>query len=233
MQREIKARIDGEPVPDVLCCEDGGVHTATASTDDGFNLSALDSIPSSISIHDEAPADEVLYRENLRRPGDRRRGFRGGRGERLRRGVRAPEVVGIRSFDYVDGRLESITYEHDGTPQTLPLQELLDRIAEVVVEAPLVILQRPGGSSLHLPNGRLATVCLRPSRIRRKKTIIQEFEFGNGARVLVPDAVALQDTAVIVLRGYQLIHPRNSKPYFRAPTNSTTDDNLETLPAFA
>lgn len=237
VQREIKARIDGQPVPELLCCEDGVVQIATPVTDDGFNLSVLDSIPSSISVHDDATVEEVLYRENLLVTSEYDDltvdadgfGAAGGSGSSA---VFQPEVVGIRSFDYVDGQLESITYEHDGTPQTLPLQELLDRIAEVGAELPLVIGQRPGDSSLHLPSGRLATVCLRPSRIRRKKTIVQEFEVDNGARVLVPDAVALQDAGVIVLRGYQLIHPLNSNPYFRAPADSTTDNNLESLPTF-
>lgn len=30
----------------------------------------------------------------------------------------------------------------------------------------------------------------------------------------------------------QLIHPKNGKPYFRAPANESTDDNLESLPEF-
>jgi hypothetical protein len=84
----------------------------------------------------------------------------------------------------------------------------------------------------HLPNGRLAIVCLEPTRIRRKDTIIQEFEFGDGARLRVPEAVALQDAGAIVLRGYQLIHPRNYRPYFRTPADSRTANNLESLPTF-
>lgn len=64
-------------------------------------------------------------------------------------------------------------------------------------------------------------------------TIIREFEFANGARLLVPDAVALQDAGAIVLRGYQLIHPRNYNPYFRAPADSSVANNLESLPTFA
>lgn len=75
------------------------------------------------------------------------------------------------------------------------------------------------------------TVCLQPTRIGRKNTIIREFEFGNGARLRVPDAVALQDAAV--LRGYQLIHPRNYHPHFRAPADASVANNLESLPTFA
>ena len=64
-------------------------------------------------------------------------------------------------------------------------------------------------------------------------TIIREFEFADGTRLLVPDAVALHDAGAIVLRGYQLIHPRNYNPYFPAPADSSVANNLESLPTFA
>lgn len=237
VQREIRARIDGQPVPDVLCCEGGVVQIATPSTDDGFNLSVLDSLPSSISVHDESPVGEPLFRQNLlvsttyddvTVDAD---GF-GAAGTSGTLELFEPEVVAIRSFDYTGDRLESITYDRGGTSQVLPLPEVLDRIAEVGVQPPLKLRPRPAEADLHLPGGRLATVCLRPTRIRRRRTIIEEFEFGNGARLRVPDAVALQDAGVIVLPGYQLIHPRGSQPYFRAPADPETDNNLESLPVF-
>ena len=239
VQREIKARIDGEPLPDVLCCEADVVQVATPSSDDAFNLAVLDSIPSSISIHDENPPDEPLYRQNLLVGSDYddltvdSDGF-GAAGLSTRVEVFQPEVASITSFDYVDGELRSITYRGaGGAQQTLELQEVLDRASEGGPPAPLVIGQKPEDASLHIPNGRLATVCLRPTRIRRKDTIIQEFEFGNGARLLVADAVALQDATAIVLPGYQLIHPRNYHPYFRARADASVANNLESLPTFA
>lgn len=239
VQREIKARIDGEPLPDVLCCEDGVIQIATPSTEDGFNLSVLDSIPSSISIHAENPPDEELYRQNLlvgsvyddvTVDAD---GF-GAAGLTTRVETFTPEVVSISSFNYLDDQLRSITYERQGgAQQTLELQEVIDRIAENGPQTPLLIRQKPADATLHIPNGRLATVCLQPTRIRRENTIIREFEFANGARLRVPDAVALQDAAAIVLRGYQLIHPRDYHPYFRAPADSSAANNLESLPTFA
>lgn len=146
--------------------------------------------------------------------------------------ISEPEVVSISSFDYVDDQLRSITYRRGSADQTLELQEVLDRVAESGLRPPLRIVPKPADASLHLPNGKLALVCLEPTRVRRKDTIIQEFEFGNGARLRVPDAVALQDAGAIVFRGYQLIHPRNYHPYFRAPADSFTANNLESLPTF-
>jgi hypothetical protein len=239
VQREIKARIDGEQLPDVLCCDHGVIQIATPSTEDGFNLSVLDAIPSSISIHDENPPDEDLYRQSLLIGSVYddvtvdAAGF-GAAGISSPIEVFTPEVASISSFNYVGGQLQSITFEREeGAQQTLQLQEVFDRVSKGGLQAPLVIRQRPGDASLHIPNGKLASVCLEPTRIRRENTIIREFEFLNGARLLVPDAVALQDAAVIALRGYQLIHPRNYHPYFRAPADSTVANNLESLPTFA
>jgi hypothetical protein len=55
----------------------------------------------------------------------------------------------------------------------------------------------------------------------------------DGFNLSVLDAVALQDAGAIVLHGYQLIHPRNYNPYFRAPADSSVANNLESLPTFA
>jgi hypothetical protein len=90
----------------------------------------------------------------------------------------------------------------------------------------------PTEAILHLPGGKLATVCLEPTRIRRHKTVIVEFEFANGARLRASDAVVLQDAGAIVLHGFQLIHPRNYRPYFRAVADSSTANNLESLPKY-
>ena len=61
---------------------------------------------------------------------------------------------------------------------------------------------------------------------------MREIEFENGLRIKVPDAVALQDAAVIVVTGYQLIHPRNYNAYYRAKADSFKDNNFESLPKF-
>jgi len=241
VQREIKARIDGEPLPDILCCEDGVVQIATpASDEDSFDLALLDSLPSSIAIHDENPEGEWLYRQHLlvstayEDLAVKSDGF-GAAGSSGTVELFEPEVVTIASFDYDDtDELVSITYQRDGgQTQTLALSEVLDRVGERAVQPPFRLITRPDEADLHQPSGKIATVCLTPARIRRRDTVIDEFEFGNGARLRVADAVALQDAGAIVLPGYQLIHPRNANPYFRSPADSSTSNNLESLPQFA
>ena len=241
VQRGITARIDGRPVPDVLCCEGGVVQIASPSgDDDGFDLAVLDSLPSSISIHRAHPADELLYRQNLvlktdyddvTIDGD---GFAAG-GTSGTLEIFEPEAVTVASFDYDGaGDLVAITYRReDGQTQSVPIGDVFDRIGGRSIQPPFGLVARPDEADLHLPTGQLATVCMTPTRIRRRDTVIQELEFANGARLRVADAVALQDAGAIVLPGYQLIHPRNANPYFRAPADPSTSNNLESLPTYA
>lgn len=239
VQRQIKAKIDGAPVADIHCCDQGVVEIATPATDDGFNLSILDAIPSSISIHNDNPADEPLYAENLLVTADYDdltidgAGFgvagRSGPGQLF-----TPEIVSVRSFNYAGDRLESVTYlRSDGPEQTLATEEVMARAGAGELRPPFTILVKPQEAQLRRPQGKLACVCLRPIRIRRDDTVIQEIEFDGGARLRVPDAIALQDAGAIVVTGYQLIHPRNYHAYYRAKADFVTENNLESLPEFA
>jgi hypothetical protein len=238
VQREIKAKIDGEPVVDIHCCDRSIVKFATPTRDDGFSLSVLDAIPSSISIHNDNPAGEFLYRENLLVTSvyddvtidSGGFGVAGvsGRGEAFE-----PEVVSVRSFDYVGEVLASITYRRaDGQAQTLPMAEVLARAGEGELRPPFKILIKPEAADLRVPSGRLACVCLKPVRIRRNDTVVQEIEFEGGTRLRVPDAVVLQDAGAIVVTGYQLIHPRDYHAYYRAKADFLKDNNFESLPEF-
>ena len=65
VERQIKAKIDGEPIQDVNCCDEGVVHIARPASESEFNLGVLDAIPSSVSVHDENPEDELLYRDSF------------------------------------------------------------------------------------------------------------------------------------------------------------------------
>jgi hypothetical protein len=93
-------------------------------------------------------------------------------------------------------------------------------------------LIKPEAADLRVPSGRLACVCLKPVRIRRNDTVVQEIEFEGGTRLRVPDAVVLQDAGAIVVTGYQLIHPRDYHAYYRAKADFLKDNNFESLPEF-
>jgi hypothetical protein len=239
VQRQIKAKIDGEPVADIHCCDESVVHFATPTAGDTFNLSVLDAIPSSVSIHNDNPEDEFLYKENLLvtsvyddltidSDGFGVAGL-SGRGELFE-----PEIVSVRSFNYSGEVLESITYvSADGQDQTLAVDQVLARVGEGELRPPFKILIKPEEAVLRVPQGKLACVCLKPVRIRREDTVVEEIEFEPGTRLRVADAVALQDAGAILMTGYQLIHPRDYNAYYRATADFSKDNNLESLPEFA
>ncbi len=115
---------------------------------------------------------------------------------------------------------------------TLDLTEALQRLSDGAIEPPLRLEDLPGEATIHIPGSKLGSVCLRPTAIRRSKTVVTEIQFSSGLDLRVPEAVLLQDAGAIVVRGFQLIHPKNAFPYFRAKPDDSTDNNFEKLPRF-
>jgi hypothetical protein len=238
VHQKIKAFIDGEtPPPDVHCCEAGVVHIATSTGEEGFDLSVLDAIPSSIAVSTQNPENELLYRESLlvtavyddlTVDGD---GFAvaGSSGTAVKF---EPEAASLSSVHHEGEQLASLTYQRAGQRQELSIQEVLVRAAEAELKSPFRIFQKPENADLRRPEGRLPCVCLKPVAIRQEDTIVEEIEFESGLRMRVPDVIALQDAAVLVVTGYQLIHPRDYDAYYRAKADFRTDNNLESLPRF-
>lgn len=107
--------------------------------------------------------------------------------------------------------LEALTYRLASLGDvSMPMTEVLRRI-------PLEQLQR---------------VRLRPTNVQREHTIVTDILFDSGVDLHVAETVALQDRGVLVLLGYQLIHPRNANPYYRAWADQRLDNNFESLPDF-
>lgn len=238
VQKEIKAKIDGKPVADLLCQENGIVRIATPVQEGGFNLSVLDSIPASVPISTLNPPDEFLYKQillvtslydDIIANGD---GFAvagiSGTAEKF-----LPEVVTVKSFNYEDEILDSITYRRsNGKQQTLSIEEVFERSAEGELKAPFKLFAKPENASLRIPGGKLACVTLKPIAIHSNKNIVQQIQFDNGLRLEVDDAIRLQDSAAIIVTGFQLIHPKDYNPYFRAKADFAVDNNFESLPQF-
>ena len=67
--------------------------------------------------------------------------------------------------------------------------------------------------------------------VGREQTVANA-HFASGLDLKVFEAVELQDVGAIILRGLQLIHPKNANPYYRAPANNEIEDNFESLPRF-
>lgn len=235
VQKEIKAKIDGKILPEVHCCKDGIVQIAKPSTN-GFNLSILDSIPSSIAIFTSKPTNELFYKQSLLVTSIyddfevNNNGFAvSGTSDTAEKFQ--PEIVSISGSKYEGERLVSLTYQlNSGQRKELSIQEVFTRTREAELRAPFKIFQRPQDSTLRIPEGKVACVCLKPTAINQEKTVVQEIEFENGLRLRVADAVALQDASAIVVTGYQLIHPRDYHAYYRAKADFFKDNNFESLP---
>ncbi len=237
VQREIKAKLDDEPIVEIHCSRDGIVQIAKPATDGGtFNLSVLDAIPTSIPIHTSNPQDESLYKQSLlvtavydelsvNADGFGVAGV-SGTDERFQ-----PEIVRLTNVTYEAERLISLTYRrNDGALQTLTVEEVLGRAADGELAPPFKIFQEPEEATFRIPEGQLACVCLKPVAIRQDRTIVAEIEFEGGLRLRVPDAIALQDAGALVVLGYQLIHPRDYNAYYRAKADFFKDNNFESLP---
>lgn len=235
VQKEIKAKIDGETLLDIHCCKDAIVQIAKPISS-GFNLSILDAIPSSIAISTENPDDELLYKQSLLVTSIyddlvvNDTGFAvagsSGTAERFQ-----PEIVSLTDVKYEGERLTSLTYRRaNGQQQELSIKEVCDRARAAELTAPFKIFQKPDDATLRIPEGKLASVCLKPVAIRQKDTVVQEIEFENGLRIKVSDAIALQDIGALVVIGYQLIHPRDYDAYYRAKADFFKDNNFESLP---
>lgn len=234
VQNEIKARIDGEDLPEVHCCESGIVNLAKVESE-GFNLSVLDSIPTSIPVFTDNPDDELLYKRSLlvtsvydemklNTTGFAVAGMSG------TSEIFIPETVSVTGVRYEADRLRSITYmRSDGETQELPVQEVFDRSMEGELKAPFKVMLKPEDSMLRVPGGKLACVCMKPLKIHRLETVVEEILFENDVRIRVPDAIALQDAGAIVVTGYQLIHPKDYDSYYRAKADLIKDNNFESL----
>lgn len=107
--------------------------------------------------------------------------------------------------------IHSITYHLDTIGDVeMPIREVLRRI----------------------PLQQLACVRLKPTQIHRENTVIQGIRFSSGVDFYTSETVALQDKGVLVLQGFQLIHPKKSNPYYRAWKDTRRENNFESLPNF-
>lgn len=70
------------------------------------------------------------------------------------------------------------------------------------------------------------------THIRRAGTIVTDIKFQGGLDLHVAESITLQDSDILEVNRYILVHSRRAKPHYRARPNQTTTDNFESLPAF-
>jgi hypothetical protein len=146
-----------------------------------------------------------------------------------------PHPVEINEVIYETDELQGITYQRLGTTtrKYLTVAEMENRLEEGSINLPVRTRMAATDSDYQLPEGKLATLCLYPQRIRRVDTVITHFEFSGPHVLSVADCVRLQNAGVLYLRELQLIEPRDgTTPYFRARPDASLDNNLESLPEF-
>ncbi|HMQ46136.1 MAG TPA: hypothetical protein PKA00_00285 [Saprospiraceae bacterium] len=81
-----------------------------------------------------------------------------------------------------------------------------------------------------IPLRQLARVGITPVGVRREKTVVTDICFQSGLDLQTAESVALQEVKVIFVYGYQLIHPVNARPYYRARADQNLSNNFEALP---
>lgn len=237
IKRKVVASLEGEEIPPIHVCEDGVVMEAEPNEEDaGLVGSFVNAIPRSIPVGSDQPDPlhkrtvfvEALYDEF--QTDESGLAFAGSVqvGERFQ--PLPATLVGRRREN---DRLQSLIYRTpDNAELEIPLDIVFERIEEGELHAPYKISILPAESEPRIPAGRLPSVCLTADAIRRSDTIVREIHFTSGLDLKVSEAVELQDAGALILRGLQLIHPKNANPYYRAPANSETGDNFEMLPRF-
>jgi hypothetical protein len=127
----------------------------------------------------------------------------------------------------------SLTYRaKDGSIVDIPVEEVLERMSEAELAAPVKLSALPAEADFRTLEGRLPTVCLSAEAIRREETIVTDIQFSSGVDLKVPDSIRLQDAGALIVRGLQLIHPENYNAYYRAFADGSTENNFESLPSF-
>jgi hypothetical protein len=237
IKRKVVASFDGGDVPPIYVCEEGVVNEAESKEEDsGLIGSFVNAIPRSIPVGSDR-SDALFERSVVVEANyddfqmdEFGMAFAGKVqvGERFQ--PLSATLVGRRRENDV---LQSLVYRTlDNTEVEIPIATVFERMADAELRAPYTIRNTPENSDPRIPAGRLVSVCLTPDAIRRTDTIVQEIHFTNGLDLKVAEAIELQDAGALILRGLQLIRPRDGNPYYRAPANFETEDNFEELPGF-
>jgi hypothetical protein len=241
VKRKVLASLEGDAVGPVLSCDNSLVVEATpVEGDNGIALGVLDAIPRSVTIATTDP--DPLHHRHIQVVTDYDTVTVDGNGLAFTGAARAGEafeplpatLFGRRRTPAGDAeQLSTLVYQAaDGSPVELSLADVLDRVAADQLAPPLRLTPLPAGADTHLPAGQLPVVCLSPTAIRRVETIVRDLQFTTGLDLTVAETVMLQDAGALVLHGLQLIHPSNADPYYRSAPDSTTDNNVESLPLF-
>jgi hypothetical protein len=227
----------GKPITYLI--PDGGIvkFASPRPPEDSLSIGFLDAIPSSIPIFSDQT--DILYNHlyTIHALFDDMSLNSNGlatAGKSEPSGLFEPVPATIIKSTYEQDDLKSLTYRvlSDNEEVILAFEEVLGRAGEGELIPPLKINSSLEDPIIQIPSGKLCCPYLTPTNIRRKDSVITRIKFSDGLELNTTDAVELQDSAGVLLKGLQLIHPKDGDPYFRSPANETKADNFESLPRF-
>lgn len=238
LERRIVVKDDkGNQLANVLCNEHILEYAYPKPSEDAIDISMLDAIPSSIPInvddsdplYDRMIIVKALYKEIA---------FNGD-GLAVAGTSEPSELFQLRVARLVEAvyegdKLKQLKYFVPETNNTaiLDIETVYNRLKENELRPPLYFYSESEEAIFQIPSGKLCCPCMTPTKITRKDTVITHILFDTGLVLRTQDAISLQDSAGIYVKGLQLIHPKYGSPYYRSKANKTTDDNFETLPEY-
>jgi hypothetical protein len=242
VERKVRAEFEQGPPGPVLSCRDNDmVVEAFPRSNDGIALGPLNAIPRSIPfftdqpdpVHERTLVVNANYAETVVDGSGFAAAGTATIGE-WRQPLPVTLVDRQRALaGAVEGELTALVYQaEDDVLHELALDEVLVRVEEGEIVTPLRLIPLPVEADVALLGRRLAPVCLTPTNVRRAETVVTDIRFSTGLDLRVSEAVLLQDAGALVVRGVQLIHPRDADPYFRAFADATVENNFENLPQF-
>lgn len=237
VKRRVVASVEGEEIQPTLICQENLVVEATPH-EDGGNLVELfiNAVPQSISIGSDQPEaifERTLLVKSIYDDFQMDTSGMAFAGIAEAKEYFEPLPATLTGTLRAGEELQALIYEAiDGTEVEISLAEVFDRMQEGELVAPYKVGSLAENVDTRRPEGRLPSMCLSAEAIRRKDTVVKEIQFSTGLVLTVPETVALQDAGAVIVKKFQLIHPNNANPYFRATADGSVDNNFESLPRF-
>ncbi len=238
IERKILANYDTGNIVSGLSCDDQIIKiTYPKPSDDSISIGVLDTIPTSIPVH--VDEDDPLFNRMITVKAIFDEIELNGNGLAVAGKTEPSELFEIHVARIVESiyegdKLMQLKYKvpATGSEAIIDVESVNERLNSNELKPPVKPRLLIDDPIFQIPSGKLCCPCLTPTHIRRKDSVITRIKFDTGLELNTQDAIKLQDSGGIYLKGLQLIHPKNGNPYFRAPANATTDDNLESLPEF-
>lgn len=249
VRKLVRASLREEPHTAVLACDDDVIVEAVPHPDEpsGIALGPLTAMPRSIVVGRFRPdllhTKFVLVTTDFAEITCNGSGFAAAgaahaterfvprRASLLRREVVTCEE-GDERVELVYGTADPEAEQGAEVEVRLAFDEVVERAERGALTPPLELRFMLADADVTLLDSRVPSVCLRPTNVRRREAVVTDIRFSTGLELTVPEAVRLQDAGALILQNLQLIHPRNTNPYYRSFADGNIENNFENLPSY-